>query len=138
MSQNSVEPINWSALNHISLKTKRVEESIAFYKTVLGFRQVERPNFDFRGAWLVRNGLMIHLIENPTAGDPSENIDSRDFHFALHADDLDAAEKRLISLGIRYRRKLQAGKGIPQLFLHDPDGNTIEIANCLAIPPFID
>jgi len=131
-------PISWTDLNHISLMTKRVEESIAFYKSVLGFRQVERPNFDFRGAWLVRNGICVHLLENPMAGDPTEVIPTREIHHALHTDDLRAVEKRLVEHGVRFRRNWMANTDLEQLFFQDPDGNVWEIATYRPMPPFLD
>lgn len=118
----------WTELNHIALMTKRVAESIAFYESVLGFRRVQRPNFDFRGAWLVKNGICIHLLENLLAGDPSEPIPTREHHHALHTDDLRAAEKLLIEHGVCYRRNWMANTDLEQLFFQDPDGNVWEIA----------
>jgi len=119
-------PLPWSALNHIALMTKRVEESIAFYERVLGFRRVQRPNFDFRGAWLFKDGVCIHLLENPKAGDPGEVIQTREHHHALHTDDIRAVEESLIAHGVPYRRNWMAKTDLEQLFFQDPDGNVWE------------
>ncbi len=131
-------PLPWTELNHISLMTKRVEESIAFYKTVLGFRQVERPNFDFRGAWLVKNGICVHLLENPLAGDPTEIIPTREIHHALHTDDLREVERLLTEHDVSFRRNWMANTDLEQLFFQDPDGNVWEIAAYRPTPPFLD
>jgi glyoxylase I family protein len=135
-------PLPWIEMNHLALMTKRVEESITFYKTVLGFRQVERPNFDFRGAWLVKNGICIHLLENPLAGDPAQTdpahtIPTREHHHAIHTDDIRAAEKLLQEHGVPYRRNWMANTDLEQLFFQDPDGNVWEIATYRPTPPFL-
>jgi catechol 2,3-dioxygenase-like lactoylglutathione lyase family enzyme len=131
-------PLSIESLNHLALTTRRLEESLVFYRQVLGFRQVERPNFSFRGAWLYRSGLMIHLIENASAGDPSEEIQTRANHFALHTADLAAAERLLREHGVRYRTNTIADRGIQQIFLQDPDGNHVELGTYPPLPPFID
>ena len=41
------QPLPLQAVNHVGRTTKRVEESRNFYRDVLGFREVSRPNFDF-------------------------------------------------------------------------------------------
>ena len=132
------EPLPLDSLNHIALMTRRLDESRAFYRNVLGFREVERPNFSFRGAWLFSYGLMIHLIENPQAGDPSEEIQTRENHFALHTGDLSRCEVLLKEYGIRYRKNTIADRGINQIFLQDPDGNHIELGAYPSTPRFVE
>jgi catechol 2,3-dioxygenase-like lactoylglutathione lyase family enzyme len=131
-------PLPIDSLNHVALMTRRLDDTRAFYKNVLGFREVERPNFSFRGAWLFNYGLMIHLIENAKAGEPSDEIQTRDNHLALHTRDLAAAEQLLKEHGVRYRTNTIADRGISQIFFQDPDGNHIEIGTYPATPRFVD
>ena len=79
------QPLPIKAVNHVGRITKRVEESREFYRDVLGFREVARPNFDFPGAWLYNYGIMIHLIYNEAAADPEGEIQTRHDHLALHS-----------------------------------------------------
>lgn len=52
------------ALNHVSLVVQDVEASISFYRDVLGFYEIRRPeSFHFDGAWLWRYGVSVHLIQ---------------------------------------------------------------------------
>lgn len=52
------------ALNHVSLVVEDVEASISFYRDVLGFYEIRRPeSFHFDGAWLWRYGVSVHLIQ---------------------------------------------------------------------------
>lgn len=136
------DPLPITALHHLAITTKRLEDSIKFYTGVLGFRQLERPNFDFRGAWLYGLGIQIHIIERvDIAPDPSaDHIDTRTLHMALAVENADVhgqVEERLKQAKIAYVNQINAG-GIPQLFFQDPDGHHIEIGVYPPTPPFID
>jgi catechol 2,3-dioxygenase-like lactoylglutathione lyase family enzyme len=125
-------------LHHVSLVTRDTQASRAFYCDVLGFRELERPNFNFPGAWLYNYGLQIHLIENPRAeGERNENIDSRADHIAFHVEDDSDVLAILEQHGIPCRRQVNAG-GIRQTFFQDPDGHHIEIAVYPPNPPFVE
>lgn len=125
-------------LHHIAVSTDRVEESIRFYCEVLGFRPIRRPNFDFRGAWLLGYGVQIHIIERrEMAQQFTVPIDTRDNHLAFAVADHAPVKAMLDALGAPYIERVNAG-GIPQIFLHDPDGHTIEIGIYPPHPPYID
>jgi catechol 2,3-dioxygenase-like lactoylglutathione lyase family enzyme len=132
------DPLPIEAVNHVAVMTRRLEQSIAFYRDVLGFREVSRPHFDFRGAWLYNYGVMIHIIENASAGDPTDWIDTRDNHLALHSSDLETVERLLGEHRIRYRKNLIPDRAIRQIFFQDPDGNHIEIGDYPPTPPYLD
>jgi catechol 2,3-dioxygenase-like lactoylglutathione lyase family enzyme len=117
--------------------TKRVEASRNFYRDVLGFREVARPDFNFPGAWLYNYGLMIHLIHNEAAPDPEGEIQTRHDHLALHCEDLDLVERLLKEHGVPYRKNVIADRGVTQLFCRDPDGHHVEIGTYPPTPAFI-
>ena len=119
-------PLTIESCNHIALRTKRLDESLRFYVEVLGAKPISRPGFSFRGAWLFVGGIQIHLIEDPAAGDPADEIDTRANHVAFAVPDVDEAERRLRELGVAYKRNLIPDRGVHQLFFHDPDGHMIE------------
>ena len=114
------------SLNHVAVQTNRLPESIQFYVDVLGAKVITRPDFSFGGAWLYVAGIQIHLIEQ---GSPAGrgDIDTRGNHVSFAVPDVDAAERRLIQLGVTYKRKLIEDRGIHQIFFQDPDGHTIEV-----------
>lgn len=120
-------PLTIRQLNHVARPTKRLEESRRFYIDVLGAREISRPAFSFRGAWLYLAGIQIHLIEDAGAPDPPEQINTRERHMALAVDDVDAMEDVLKLHGVAYRRNLIADRGIQQIFFRDPDGHLLEI-----------
>src|SRR5580704_9813127 len=121
----AAEPLPIGAVNHVGVMTRRVAESRRFYREVLGFREVSRPNFDFDGAWLYNYGLMIHLIYNEAAGDPEGEIQTRYNHLALHSDNLEQVERLLAQHGVKYRKNEIVDRGIKQIFFRDPDGHHI-------------
>lgn len=49
---------------------------------------------------------------------------------------IDAVEKKLTEMGIKYVRQLveEGGIYVDQLFFHDPDGFMVEICNCDNLP----
>lgn len=130
-------PLPITAVNHVGRITKRLEESRRFYRDLLGFREVSRPNFDFRGAWLYNYGIMIHLIENAAAGNPEGEIQTRHDHLALNVNDLAAAERLLEAHGIPFRKNVVVDRNIVQIFFRDPDGHHIEIGTYPPTPAYV-
>jgi catechol 2,3-dioxygenase-like lactoylglutathione lyase family enzyme len=131
------DPLPITAVNHLGRTSTHVEESRRFYRDVLGFREVKRPNFDFPGAWLYNYGVMIHIMHNEAAQGASGEIQTRADHLALHTNDLAAAEKLLTAHGIPFRKNVIADTGISQIFFRDPDGHHVEISTYPPTPSFV-
>src|SRR6185503_3519354 len=99
-----------TSLHHIARVTRRPSESIAFYRDVLGFQEIQRPGFNFRGAWLFNYGVQIHIIENASsAPDPERAIDSRGDHLAFHVTDIATAKEKLQLASIEFIEQVNAG-----------------------------
>ena len=112
-------------LNHVALHVADVEESVEFYRDGLKLPPMDRPAFDFPGAWF-RLGAdqELHLI-----GDRELPVHShhRGGHFALVVDSLDEFERHLDAWGaVRLERKTRPD-GAQQTFVQDPDGNWVEL-----------
>jgi len=132
---------NQAVIHHVSLPVRDVPRSAAFYRDVLGLRQMDRPNFDFEGAWFALGpSQQLHLIKH--AGSTfrnSEQIDGRDIHFAIRVGSYRDALLHLISKGYGIAGKPgldelrgmkvnpRAVTGFPQIYIVDPDRNVIEI-----------
>lgn len=117
-------------LNHVALHVVDVARSVSFYRDVLRLPVMERPAFDFPGAWF-RVGVdqELHLIGQRDAAVRSH---PRGTHVALEVDDLDAWETHLDAHGVeRLPRKIRPD-GAHQVFIMDPDGHWIEL--CLPAP----
>ncbi|KAL1809703.1 hypothetical protein DCAR_0729306 [Daucus carota subsp. sativus] len=132
-------PLHLKSLNHISLVCKSIEESMDFYKNVLGFAPVRRPgSFDFNGAWLFSYGIGIHLLqsEDPENMPKKGEINPKDNHISFQCESMGAVEKKLKEMGIDYVRQRveEGGIYVDQLFFHDPDGFMVEICNCDNLP----
>jgi catechol 2,3-dioxygenase-like lactoylglutathione lyase family enzyme len=118
-----------NGLHHVARVTKHLEASRAFYREVLGFAEIPRPNFSFGGAWLFNYGLQIHLIVDEQARNAEGPIQTRGNHLAFETPDIEAFETGLKERGIEYRVNYQAGTGVKQLFFRDPDGHHVEIGS---------
>lgn len=112
-------------LNHVALHVADVPRSIAFYQEVLRLPLMDRPAFDFAGAWFrVGTDQELHLIGDRDAAVHSHH---RGTHLAIEVDDLDAWEAHLDAVGAeRLPRKIRPD-GAHQVFLIDPDGHWIEL-----------
>lgn len=126
------------SVNHISKVCSSVAASVAFYRDVLGFMLVKRPqSFEdsFEGCWMWRYGLGLHLIKGQPV--PRESrIDPKSDHLSFQADSLDDVEEQLVRRSIPYVRQkvVEGGLEVQQLFFHDPDNNMIEVCNCDCLP----
>lgn len=113
-------------LDHVNIRTARLDPMRRFYIDILGLEEGQRPNFPFDGAWLyLDDRAAVHLVpatKRPAARDPGIE------HFAFRAlgaaDMIRNLQKEGISFDVVPRSKL----GVLQINLHDPDGNHIELA----------
>jgi catechol 2,3-dioxygenase-like lactoylglutathione lyase family enzyme len=130
-------PLPIESINHVSYTVADLEASRVFFRDVLGFREIQRPNFDFAGHWLFNYGVMIHLIQDsePRPAEGPGEIRTRANHLALHTSDLDRVERLLEEHGVAFRRNQVPGRPIKQVFFRDPDGNHIEIGTYGPTPP---
>jgi len=128
--------IEIASLHHVSLAVTNLNRSKAFYRDVLGLKEIERPAFEFAGAWYAIGDRQLHLIVHDKPTLRTRGIDSHDVHFALRVTSYGETEAFLKSLGyssdtrddMKRLRENQWGKaGFPQLFILDPDRHVIEL-----------
>lgn len=117
------------SVQHTALVVTNLEHSKLFYERVLGLQPLQRPSFDFPGAWYAIGSQQLHLLVHPPAVTlrHTREVDSRDGHFAIRIDDFDEAISHLSALGIEFKAKPVSVTGWKQIFLCDPDGNVIEL-----------
>lgn len=121
--------ITLGRMDHVALPTSDAARGERFYCDVLGFHTVPRPSFSFDGRWLVHDavGVMLHLIHNDDHTAKSAEINSLQGHFAIRCTNIDAAIEVLQQHNIEFVEKQLPDYGYRQLFLHDPDGNVLEL-----------
>ena len=125
------------SLHHVSIPVADLERSKHFYQEVLGLPEIERPPFDFPGAWYQLGDHQLNLIvhTNSTFRE-GKTVDSRDMHFAIRIDSYRKTREYLRSKGFHPEAEDEFKKmkedphsiaGWPQLYIMDPDRNVIEL-----------
>jgi len=116
-------------IHHVSLIVTDLERAKAFYRDVIGLREIERPPFGFPGAWFAVGGTgqQLHLIVHAGETKREGGIDTRDGHFALRVTDYDAALAWLERCGVAYQANRDSITGFAQIFVLDPDRNVVEL-----------
>ncbi len=112
-------------LDHINIRTARLDEMTRFYTEVLGLEVGDRPAFRFAGAWLYcGRRAAVHLVE---VAEPPQTGEPRIEHFAFRAEGLSEVLARLKARGVAFRTNLLPDGDIRQVHTQDPDGNHIEL-----------
>ena len=125
-------------LDHYTLRTRKPEETVNFYTTVLGMKEGWRPPFKFPGHWLyIGETPVVHII---TIGDDEKA--ARDYvgehkegpgsgsldHIAFRCQGLSGYQDRLLKLGVTFHERVVPNVEQHQLFIMDPNGVRIELA----------
>ena len=114
-------------LDHLNIRTHRLETMIDWYGRVLGMTTGPRPNFSFPGAWMYANGqALVHLVgvAEEAGSDPA---DLKLEHGAFQASGLHEFIAKLDGMGERYETFEVPSFPIVQVNIWDPDGNHLHI-----------
>lgn len=117
-------------LHHLAIKTDDVDATVDFWNGVIGSHSVDRPDFDFPGAWLQFGTTMIHLYGGNAAVNDSGGHDrgsSAIDHVALSATGFDDMRAMLVEREYDWRQLNIPSFNIWQLFVHDPNGILVEL-----------
>jgi catechol 2,3-dioxygenase-like lactoylglutathione lyase family enzyme len=109
-----------------------VDESIAFYCELLGFREVMHPAPSF--AMLSRGDLRLVLSSPSTQGGGGQPMPDGTVpqpggwnRFSLEVDDLDGTVATLREARVHFRNEIVNGVGGRQILADDPSGNPVEL-----------
>jgi catechol 2,3-dioxygenase-like lactoylglutathione lyase family enzyme len=117
--------IQVNQIDHVSVVIADVERSRRFYRDVLGLREIAKPRtFNFVVVWFDLGNQHLHLLLKPQP----DTISPR--HFALRVADTGTARIWFRGHGIPIEEAALI-PGADRFFIHDPDGNRIEIIQWL-------
>jgi glyoxylase I family protein len=116
-----MNPPTFTHLDHVSVIITDIERSRAFYRGVLGLREIARPRtFDFVVIWLELGNQQLHLLLK----DQADTVSPR--HFALRVADVEQARAYCKAKGLRVEETTPI-PGADRFFIWDPDDNRIEV-----------
>lgn len=116
-----------AGMNHFTILTDNLEQTLAFYDEHLGLRPGARPPFTFPGAWLYAEGGNEPILHIVAGIDKQRLVKGVIDHMAFTGRDLPATARKLKEHGIAYELRQLPAYGTWQLFFHDPNGAKVEI-----------
>jgi catechol 2,3-dioxygenase-like lactoylglutathione lyase family enzyme len=117
-------------LHHLAIKTDDVDATVAFWNEIIGSRSVDRPDFNFPGAWLQFGETMLHLYGGDAAKNGDDGYDRGSAaidHVALSARGFDEMRTLLGEKKLDWRQMDIPSFNLWQLFVHDPNGVLVEL-----------
>ena len=132
--QQSSHDFGLIGFDHVTLVVADVEASRKFYVDQLGFEAVQRPAFNYPGAWLKIGETLIHLAKSDKLsgqagwGDRKVERISRGHHIAYRTGDFEQALRAIQYHGVEiaFGPKTRPD-GANQVYIYDPDRHLIEI-----------
>lgn len=118
-----------TGLQHVTVATKDLEGTKAFYCDVLGLREGFRPRARVPGYWLYCGEVpVVHLAQAGMGIGAGPSADTGPFdHVAFAAEDLPAVRAALDRRQIAYRHSHNDTLAMDQLFFRDNNGVMIEL-----------
>ncbi|NEQ51632.1 MAG: glyoxalase [Leptolyngbya sp. SIO3F4] len=111
---------------HVAINVSDLAVAEHFYGTLLGLPKIERT-LKFAGAWYQLGSFQIHLIvsnRNYVKPLPDEKWGRRP-HLAFSISDLATVKQNLNQANVPIQ---SSASGRAAIFIHDPDGNVIELS----------
>ena len=114
-----------AGMNHFTILTDDVDNTVSFYGDTLGLEPGPRPGFKFPGAWLYAGGQpILHVVGGRPKGELKPGVID---HMAFSGRDLTATLSALKAHKVEYECRQQAGTGLWQVFFFDPNGAKVEV-----------
>jgi len=125
--------MNTPAFHHTQVTVADLDRSRAFYRDVIGLKELIRPQFPFPGAWFqLASGQELHIVKVPRASQRGLAVmQIYENHLALRVDSFQQALGWLRAHGYREdvadddpRKmviKTHPPTGYPQVYFLDPD-----------------
>jgi len=124
-------------LDHFTLRTAKVAETVAFFRDAIGLEEGWRPAFPFPGSWLYSAGRpLLHIVSLENHGTEldaylgaraiAEGSGALD-HVAFRCSDLQGHRQRLLDLGLQFNERVVPDLLEHQMFVEDPNGMAVEL-----------
>jgi len=116
-------------LAHLTLATRDVQKTLAFFAATLGWRPIHRPgNIGRPAAWLeIAPGQELHIVEVPDfEPSPFEAEFGRHMAFAVPLAEFDGLKRRLLEHGAAVIAPVRETP-FARFFFRDPNGYVFEI-----------
>jgi catechol 2,3-dioxygenase-like lactoylglutathione lyase family enzyme len=121
-------------LYHVAIKTSNLEATRAFWRDIVGLKEIDRPNFGYPGAWLgcphPGGQAIIHVYAGgPALGESriapvgAGAID----HVSLACSGYRDFVARFRQASLPFREFIVPGTSLWQLFVYDPSGMQLEL-----------
>jgi catechol 2,3-dioxygenase-like lactoylglutathione lyase family enzyme len=124
-ARGKIGRVRATALNHVSISARDLEESARFYEELFGLERLPTPTFSVPVVWLRVGDRQLHLFQQREGEPPQFH------HIGLEVDDFEAFYLRVGELGIRdpawFSSIYELPSGEVQMYLRDPGGNLVEI-----------
>ncbi|MAI80095.1 MAG: glyoxalase [Deltaproteobacteria bacterium] len=114
------------AAHHYSIDVSDIEVARSFYGGLLGLAEIDRPDFGIPGVWYQAGPIQLHLLvvpEGVNVGTLAPSLTPLAPHIAFEIESYEQMEKTLSEAGFEFKT---TGPVSGQIFVQDPDGNTIE------------
>ncbi|HDZ8854788.1 VOC family protein [Aeromonas dhakensis] len=124
------------AIDHVTLRTDQLEQTIAFYRDAIGLQEGGRPPFPFPGCWLYAGGRpLLHIVANTQGEGLTDYLGKRGTeqgsgsidHISLSASDPVETQARLLRLEVPFVSRVIPERNELQLFLRDNNGVPVEL-----------
>ena len=127
------------SLDHVNIRTSRLEASLAFYVDVLGLTAGLVPgSHDLsRGAWIMAGDGRAAIHLNLALPGPDFLGETKDWssvagtgrvhHVAFACTDFDAVHQRLAEAGVPMKLNIVEAVNLKQIFVEDPNGVLLEL-----------
>ncbi|PLT35124.1 VOC family protein [Bacillus sp. V5-8f] len=122
--------INYMQLHHVGLNVTNLEKAKRFYSDILCLQEIERPDFDFEGAWYqIGQHQQLHLIVLPNSQTirKDKQLNTKEGHLALRVESYEETLRWLKAHHLEILENPKSVSGFAQIFCADPDGNLIEL-----------
>ena len=115
-------------LDHFNIRTRCLDETVRFYRDVLGLTIGPRPNFNFPGAWMYSDGrAVVHLVDIASTDEPQKPDSGAVHHVAFASRGFAAMERHLTAVGVPFQTVQVPGGNLWQIFVTDPNGVVLEL-----------